>query len=173
MGKNTRDIKKFIDYAKEQGAKNARDFIISDIAFDSRVILKCMFGCEDFGKGHTCPYQRSPLNMEEYKKIFELYEYGIIINCDNKRVSQNISYEIERMAFLEGYYFAFSLSDCAVCKTCALGDALPCRFPKKARPAFHSVGIDVFKTARELGLPIKVLRDKDAPQNWYSAVFLE
>lgn len=44
----------------------------------------------------------------------------------------------------------------------------------KARPAFHSVGIDVFKTVRQFGLPIKTLSDADTEeQNWYSAVFID
>jgi hypothetical protein len=43
-----------------------------------------------------------------------------------------------------------------------------------ARPAFHSVGIDVFKTVRQFGLLIETLPSKDHPdQNWYSAVFIE
>jgi len=42
----------------------------------------------------------------------------------------------------------------------------------QARPAFHSVGIDVFGTVAKLGLPLKALRDADEEQNWYSAVWL-
>ncbi len=49
----------------------------------------------------------------------------------------------------------------------------PCVNPKKARPAFHSVGIDVFKTVRKFGLPIDTLKDENDPVNWYSAVFVE
>lgn len=164
---------KYIKKALDMGAKNSVKFSITDIAFDSRVILKCMFGCGDFGKSHTCPYQRSPLSMYEYKKVFKKYSHGIIIGCDEKPLSQHISYEIERDCYLDGYYFAFSLSDCGLCKSCAKGVEKECAFPKKARPAFHSVGIDVFKTVRSLGLPIEVLKDENEPQNWYSAVFIE
>jgi predicted metal-binding protein len=155
------------------GADYAVDFKIEDIVFDSRVILKCLFGCSDYGKLHTCPYQRSPLNMDEYKKVFQNYKYGIIIECSDKYKSQDISFEIERLAFLDGYYFAFSLSDCGLCEKCAKSDNDECRFPQKARPAFHSVGIDVFKTVRQLGLPINVLHDETDKQHWYSAVFVE
>jgi hypothetical protein len=35
------------------------------------------------------------------------------------------------------------------------------------------VGIDVFKTVRQLQMPLEVLVSKDSPQNWYSAVFIE
>jgi len=167
---------KYINMAKEMGVKNVVEFNISDIVFDPRVILKCMFGCSDYGLLHSCPYQRSPLSMEEYKKVFEHYSKGIIIGCADKASSQHISYEIERQCFLDGYYFAFSLSDCGLCKDCSKKIEKDCRFPAKARPAFHSVGIDVFKTVRDMGLPIDVLVDRkedNNKQNWYSAVFVE
>jgi len=163
----------YIEKALSMGAENAVRFSISDIAFDSRVVLKCLFGCDDFGRAHTCPYQRSPLNMDEYRRILSEYKWGVIIGCADKHTSQKISYEIERLCFLDGYYFAFSLSDCGLCGRCAKADEKACRFPKKARPAFHSVGIDVFKTARNFGLPIQVLVDENTPQHWYSAVFVE
>ena len=163
----------YIEKALEMGAKHAVRFSLDDIVFDSRVILKCIFGCSDYGKIHTCPYQKSPLSMDEYKNIFQKYTWGIIIGCDDKYASQNISFEIERLAFLDGYYFAFSLSDCAKCEKCAKSDCKECRFPQQARPAFHSVGIDVFKTVKQLGLPIGVLKDKTDAQHWYSAVFIE
>ena len=111
--------------------------------------------------------------MEEYRRIFEKYSKGLIIGCEDKISSQRISYEIERLCYLDGYYFAFSLSDCGMCDTCAKGKGKDCPFPKKARPSFHSVGIDVFKTVRGFGLPIEVLLNENDPQNWYSAVFVE
>ena len=165
-----------MDYVKkalEAGADYAKGFTAGDIVFDPRVILKCLFGCSDYGKIHTCPYQKSPLGMDEYKKILQLYKRGVIIGCHDKYKSQEISLEIERLAFLDGYYFAFSLSDCGLCAKCAKSDGIDCRFPEKARPAFHSVGIDVFKTVRQLDLPIDVLRREDDLQHWYSAVFIE
>ena len=165
--------KKLIDMALAAGAQNAVSFSIEDIVFDSRVVLKCIFGCDDYGKLHSCPYQRSPLNMDEYHDIFKKYSWGIIIGCKDKHSSQNISYEIERACFLDGYYFVFSLSDCGLCEQCAKTGAEDCRFPKKARPAFHSVGIDVFKTVRNFNLPIAVLKDEQDEQHWYSAVFVE
>ena len=163
----------YIKKALEMGAENAVRFSIENIFFDSRVVLKCIFGCVDYGKLHTCPYQRSPLSMDEYSGIFKNYKWGIIIGCKDKSTSQDISYEIERMCFLDGYYFAFSLSDCGLCGECAKGSSEDCRNPRKARPAFHSVGIDVFRTVRGFRLPIDVLKTEDDRQHWYSAVFIE
>jgi len=159
--------------ALELGADDVVIFNIEDIVFDSRTILKCMYGCADWGKGHTCPSRPGSLKPWEYKDVLKNYSWGIIIHSTKKKVSQDVSFEIEREAFLKGYYFAFSMSDCAVCPECAGFKGEPCRMPKKARPAFHSVGIDVFATVRKFGLPIETLKDTNDVQNWYSAVFIE
>ncbi len=164
---------KYIQLAEEMGAADCVDFNIEDIEFDPRTILKCMYGCSDWGKGNTCPSRDNNLSIKEYKQTFEKYSYGVIIHCHDKYSSQKILLEIERRAFLDGYYFAFSLSDCGLCKECAGCEGEDCRFPKQARPAFHSVGIDVFKTVRKFNLPIATLKDENDEQNWYSAVFIE
>jgi len=163
----------YIEKALKLGADHAVAFKIEDIVFDSRTILKCMFGCEDWGKGCTCPSRPNNLTLEQYKKVFENYKHGIIIHSKDKKKSQDISFEIEKEAFKDGYYFAFSLSDCSFCKECMGFKGQSCINPKKARPAFHSVGIDVFKTVRNFNLPIETLKNKEDEQNWYSAVFIE
>ncbi|MBL7134154.1 MAG: DUF2284 domain-containing protein [Phycisphaerae bacterium] len=163
----------FIELALSAGADDAVAFDIDDIVFDSRTILKCMFGCADWGRGHTCPSRPKSLMPWEYEKVLKRYAWGIIIHSTDKAVSQGASFAVEREAYLKGYYFAFSLSDCAICKTCASEHGEPCLAPKKARPAFHSVGIDVFKTVHKFDLPLEPLRDEDDEQNWYSAVFIE
>ncbi len=167
-------FKKYIDTALSMGAIDAVEFTISDIAFDSRTLLKCMFGCTDWGKCHVCPSRPGSPSAAEYKEMLSRYGGGIIIHTHDKKLSQKISFTIEGDAFRDGHYFAFSLSDCALCSQCAAVTHEPCRFARMARPAFHSVGIDVFKTARGLGLPIETLTDpENEEQNWYSAVFIE
>lgn len=166
-------LEAYLALAKDLGAKNAVAFKIEDIVFDPRVVLKCMFGCSDYGKAHTCPYQKSPLSMDEYRKIFEHFNWGIIIGCNEKKLSQEISYAVEKQAFSDGYHFSFSLSDCTLCKVCAKASDRDCVLPSKARPAFHAVGIDVFKTVKKFDLPLFVLNSPDDEENWYSAVFVE
>ncbi len=167
-------IDEMIEYAYELGAVDAVLFNIDDIVFDSRTLLKCMFGCEDWGYGHTCPSANPQVSLEQYEKMFKRYSYGIIVHANDKKTNQDISYLLESRAFTNGYYMAFSLSDCAVCKKCAGFDGKPCVNKKMARPAFHSVGIDVFATVKKFNLPIYTLKeDDDREQNWYAAVFIE
>lgn len=162
-----------IEKALDLGAVHAVPFQLQDIAFDSRTLLKCMFGCADWGKGHTCPSRPGSLEPEAYERILRKYRWGVVIHGHDKHTTQRVSYELERQAFFDGYYFAFSMSDCGLCESCAGQGGMPCRFPKKARPAFHSVGIDVFATVRGLGLPIHTLREEGEAQDWYAAVFVE
>ena len=165
---------KYISAALELGAVDAVEFKLSDICFDSRTLLKCKFGCTDWGRSHTCPSRPGSPSMAEYREMFSRYSGGVIVHTHDKALSQRISFRLEGEAFRDGYYFAFSLSDCALCRECAAVSNEPCRFAHMARPAFHSVGIDVFKTVRGLGLPIRTLTDADTEeQNWYSAVFIE
>jgi hypothetical protein len=44
---------------------------------------------------------------------------------------------------------------------------------KKVRPCDQSFGIDVYKTARQLGLPCEALQSKGAIQNRYGFVLLD
>jgi len=164
---------KLITHAENMGAVDVVSFTTEQIEFDSRTLLKCMFGCSDWGLNHTCPSRPGSLKPWEYKKIFKEYEWGLIIHTHDKKLSQDISFELERMAFLSDHYFAFSLSDCAICDECAGMNGEPCRAPRKARPAFHSVGIDVFKTVKKFNLPLYTLKSEEEKQNWYSAVFVE
>ena len=163
----------FVSHALELGADDAVEFKIEQIVFDSRTIIKCMFGCGDWGKGHTCPSRAGFLKPWEFEKVFRKYSWCIIVHSHSKKISQKVSYELERKAFTAGYYFAFSMSDCALCKECLGFLGKECANPSKARPAFHSVGIDVFATVRKFDLPIETLKDEAQEKNWYSALFVE
>ena len=158
--------------ALELGADDALIFRMDQIVFDPRTLLKCMYGCEDWGKGHTCPSAPGSLKPWEYERILQRYEWGGIVHSTSKKISQDISFTLEREAFLAGHYFAFSMSDCAICQECAGFKGKPCIAPGRARPAFHSVGIDVFATVKQFDLPLSTLKSEDEVQNWYSAVFV-
>lgn len=166
------NIDKYIKIAEEKGAATVKVVTPDEIVFDGRTLLKCMFGCDTWGKGPTCPSRPGALKPWEYEPLLRKYKHVLIIHAQDKKVSQNASYEVERAAFLDGDALAFSMSDCALCAECFGAAGKPCKNPRKARPAFHSIGIDVFSTVHKLGLPLVALKSEDEPQNWYSAVWL-
>jgi len=167
------DLQRYRDLALSLGAADAVPFTPDEIVFEPRTILKCMFGCSDWGRGPTCPSRPGSLMPWEYETLLRRYQWGVIIHSSDKKIAQEASFAIEKQAFIDGYYLAFSMSDCACCPECVGLKDKPCAHPDKARPAFHSVGIDVFATAHAFGLPIETLESEDEPQNWYAAVWVE
>ncbi|MCL2408080.1 MAG: DUF2284 domain-containing protein [Oscillospiraceae bacterium] len=163
---------KYINIAIAQGAQHAVAVTPDDIAFDGRTLLKCMFGCADWGKGCTCPSKDGFLKPGEFEPLLRRYKTVLIIHSPDKKIAQKAAYAVEREAYLDGDALVFSMSDCAICEKCAGKDGESCRDVKHARPAFHSVGIDVFATVKKLGLPLKPLKDEEEEQNWYAAVWL-
>jgi len=165
---------KYINLALSLGATNAVAVTPNDIVFDGRTLLKCMFGCSDWGRGCTCPSRGNFLKPWELEPLLRKYKFVLIIHSPDKKIAQKASYAVEKEAYFDGDVMVFSMSDCAICATCAgkEKDGGACRDVKRARPAFHSVGIDVFATVKKLGLPLEALREEGEDQNWYAAVWL-
>jgi len=162
----------YISLALSSGAKHAVMITPEEIVFDGRTLLKCMFGCDDWGMGPTCPSRAQSLKPWEYEVLLKKYTSVLVIHTQEKHLAQKISLMIEKVAYYKGDVFAFSMSDCALCEECVSQKGDACRNVLSARPAFHSVGIDVFTTVHKLGLPLKPLEDETEIQNWYAAVWL-
>ena len=169
---------KFLLYAKEalkMGALDALILPVDRIVFDHRTILKCMYGCRSWNNSWVCPSAPKALMPWEAQRVLELYSWALLIHTRTKKAGHEVSFAIESKAYVDGYYFAFSLSDCAICEVCAYQRRQPCIDARRARPAMQAMGIDVFATVRAVGLPIETLKDPDQRQreNWYSLVFFE
>jgi len=165
------NLKRYVADALAKGARDALVINAKDIVLDPRTMLKCRFGCSGWGHNWTCPSAPGAVTVWEFAQIIKHYKKALLIHTHDKRLAQDISFAIEQKAYMDGAYFAFSLSDCAVCKECRYPK--PCRAAKKARPAMQAVGIDVFSTARKQGLTLKTLKAKDDQQNWYSLVLID
>jgi len=163
---------KYINMALSLGADHAVLVTPDDIVFDGRTLLKCMFGCSDWGHGPTCPSRGGFLKPWELEPLLRKYKSVLIIHSTDKKIAQKASYAIEKEAYFDGDVMVFSMSDCAICGSCAGKAGKACVDVKRARPAFHSVGIDVFATVHKLGLPLLSLREEGEEQNWYAAVWL-
>ncbi len=164
-------LARYTKLAMKMGAAHAVALKASDIVLDPRTYLKCMYGCKDWGRNWTCPSAPGAIKPWDFKNILKRYKSAILVHCADKKLSQKISYSLEREAFLNGHYFAFSMSDCSLCDGCAHPE--PCRLPKQARPAMQALGIDVYATAKRQNLPLFPLRNENEAQNWYSLVLVE
>jgi predicted metal-binding protein len=85
--------------------------------------------------------------VDSYKKSFDLVKLRL----------HSIVHKTEAQAFAMGYRFAagFAAGSCVLCPECSAtkNPQAPCRHPFRARPSMEAVGIDVFKTAENAGLP--------------------
>ena len=166
--------------ALDSGASAIVNIKPSDVITANWVRLKCQFGCKNYGTKLTCPpYSPTP---EQTRKVLDEYQTAYLIRYDGflhfdtyppKDLPQAITnvslhvckatYEMERFAFLSGYYKAFSYGAhrCRKCDVCALYDNKGCKFPIDTRPSLESSGIDVFATAKNVGLDTHVVPDKN------------
>jgi predicted metal-binding protein len=163
---------KYARLARRLGAADALVIAAGDVVVDGRAYLKCLYGCKGWNANWTCPSAPGALKPWEFEPLLRRYRGAVLIHCGEKRASQAISGQVEAAAFRDGHYFAFAMSDCALCKRCSY-PGKPCRDPARARPAMQGLGIDVFATVHKFGLPLATLADRDAqPQNWYSLVLI-
>jgi predicted metal-binding protein len=165
-------MEKYIDLAKELQMVNALIISPKEIFFDMRAILKCRWGCEDFSDGNIRCQNRGTAYQERVEMV-KKYNRILLVHSHDARELSAAVLEIERIAFLDGYYFAFALRTCNLCRDCAVKQGDLCPTPDKVRPCEASFGIDVYKTARNLGLPCEVLQNKDDTQNRYGFVLIE
>jgi len=165
------ELEKYVRKALEMGAESAKTVSVQDLVFDPRTILKCMYGCEDWGKSWSCPSAPKALMPWEAEKVLRRYSHGMLVHTHDAKKLQEITYQIEMEAFYYGHHFAFALAECYLCETCVFPE--PCKFPAKARPSMQALGIDVYATVKKLGLPIKILKSMDETPNYYGLVLLE
>lgn len=165
-------IDKYIKSAKRAGILDAQLVSSDDIVFDIRANLKCGWGCDrsirtsircdDRG---TSPHERVQM-VKQYHKI-------LLLHSNNSHLLSKTILELERLAFLDGYYFAIALRTCNLCAECQALKGKQCLYPNKVRPCETMFGIDVYKTVRQLGLPCETLQNEEDPQNRYGFLLID
>ncbi len=115
--------------------------------------LKCMHGCEMFGKSWSCPPATPDFNeaaniISEYRRAFMIKLPG---SLETQIKLQPLLLEMEKKLVSSGFYkaFVFFSAACGFCKKCSYPE--PCRKPVMKRPTLESFGIDVFETAKKAG----------------------
>ena len=153
------------------------------------VRLKCRYGCDNYGKHLCCPpfythpagdkshpseYRNAVLARFEAKPDGKLPPKHAVKALNNSvvRIQKTVA-ELERTAFLAGFYKAFGMNamPCALCETCVIEeiqkkdqavfelDGVKCKNKEIMRPSMEACGIDVFKTLQNAGYKPRVLKD--------------
>ncbi len=166
-------MEKYITMAKDLRMLNAKLISPDDIVFDIRAMLKCRWGCENFLDANNIRCHPRGTSHEERIAMINQYKHILIVHSHDARCVSEAVLAIEKAAFLDGYYFAFSIRGCTLCKNCRVEEGEPCPTPEKIRPCDQLFAIDMYKTVGNLGLPIQVLQNKDEVQNRYGLVLID
>jgi len=80
--------------------------------------------------------------------------------------------ELERQAFLKGYYSAFGLA-CGPCPYCDECNLEECVHPDLARPSMEACGIDVYATVRRDGFDLEVVKSRDEKPTYFALLLVK
>ncbi len=191
----------FVEVALRAGATAAKIIPATSVVIDERVRFKCEVPrCAGYGQFLTCPPHVMSVDtfkkvLSHYKwGLLVQVEAKDIDSTDKskRRIDQTILMkyrdlhrpfkvelleivgEVESEAFKKGFRFASGLvgGSCVLCERCVDGKfSRRCRHPFRARPPMEAVGIDVIKTAQNVGLPIHLSSSKDVL--WTGLVLLD
>ncbi|MGB8951996.1 MAG: DUF2284 domain-containing protein [Candidatus Aminicenantales bacterium] len=154
-----------------------------NIVVSQWVRIKCMFGCEEYGRTAVCPPQVP--SVSECRKFFDEFSGAVIFHFEKKvpRPEDRFAWtrkinlkllKLEREIFLDGYEKSFLLimDSCNFCAECS-GKQEICKKPRLARPTPEAMAVDVFSTVRKIGYPIEVLSDYGQTMNRYAFLLIE
>jgi predicted metal-binding protein len=169
-------LKAYRKKALEMGIDEAKIVHPGSITTAPWVRMKCQFGCPNFGRGLCCPPYSPPPDIT--RKVIDSYQKAILLHkrFNQEEVTTGFNESIvrlERRIFLDGYYKVWSMGTgrCRICKECEPTGF--CKHGAKARPSMEACGIDVYKTARDNGFPINVVRTHEEERNHFGLVLVE
>lgn len=164
---------KYIKMAKELGMVDAVLATPDDICFDTRTMLKCLWGCQEHFPHDTERCGMRGTTFPERVEMVRRYRHILVVHSHDAQALGRATLELERAAFLDGYYMSFAVRSCNLCESCSVTQGKPCPTPEKIRPCDQAFGIDVYKTVRGLGLPLNVLKTKDDVPDRYGFVLID
>jgi len=145
---------------------------VEKIVIGDWVRKKCRFGCAVYGKNLQCP----PYGMKSKETLDLLKAYKCSLLLEGSPPGKEFHNRLllmEKKAFLAGYHKAlvFGAGHCPVCSKCP-GDDI-CRYPEKARPSMEGSGIDVYSTAKNAGISLKPVADRNQYVKYIGLLLLE
>jgi predicted metal-binding protein len=190
-----------VEKARELGADAAVLLSARDVVIDERVRLKCAVPvCQGYGNYLHCPPNTFSVaefreilarfdtallvQVESPRNSLDIDDEGLanknaaeledLLHGDSNRRLLSLIGRLEAEAFKAGFYYATGLAGgiCLLCPDCVrVASGEPCRHPYEARPSMEGVGIDVYRTAANAGLPIALSADE--PVRWTGIVLVD
>lgn len=169
------EIVRLMNFIREKGG-DSMPLAANSIVTGEWVRMKCLFGCNGFGRRFSCPpYTPTPV---ETRAVLDCYSHALLVRFDGDvgkttperlvsremtRYVQTVMFELEEMAFHDGFYKAFGYTghQCGWCGKCAAKEmgavVTDCKNRRKMRPSMEAAGIDVYATCAAAGWELGVL----------------
>jgi len=171
-----KSLEDYCEKALELGVGGAKKIDPRSVVTAEWVRMKCQFGCTGFGLNLCCPPHAPTPDIT--RKVIDSYKKAILLHRrlkkgERSKILNEIMVHLEIEIFLDGYYKAWSMGSgpCRLCKEC--DPASPCKHGYEARPSMEACGIDVFKTARDNGFHIEVVKTHDDERNVFGLILVE
>lgn len=163
---------------KKYNVDEAMIIYTSKVEVRDWVVLRCKYGCEQYGKSHTCPPNSIP--TETMRNVLKEYKRAILVAAKTKGVEDQARLrqaliEMEKALFLKKYYKAFALVPgcCDKCEPCAAEKGKECTHANEKRPCIEGTGIDVFSLVSKYKKNIHPLTDKNKSFESYGLILLD
>ncbi len=160
------------DFSHELGMDDMIPILPEDIVTAVWPREKCRFGCELFGKGLQCP--PNGMDHEKTRQLLDSYTTAFLVRgAPPGKDFHKAMLSLEKKAFLDGYHkaFVFGAGPCVVCPQCP--EDGQCRHPNLARPCMEGSGIDVYATAKNVGVSLKPLKEKGLYVTYIGLLLME
>lgn len=164
------DFEYLVVAALNGGADRAVLISTEQVVVDNRVRLKCRVPiCKNYNHCLMCP--PNTLTVEEFRGLLSQYSQALLLQIKAKGRSeadiieaelqvQNLISDLETKALMAGNYFVagFGAAHCRLCPECVgVHSKEQCRHPFRARPSMEAVGIDIYQTSANSGIPVNLL----------------
>jgi len=133
--------------------------------------------CGIYGKCWMCPPAIGEINelMKTVRSFSGAILYQTVYDIEDSfdiegmfeakkahaRVSEKLEEKIQLQLKSQGTerYLHLTCGGCFLCKTCAIAENKPCRFPRKALSSLEAYGIDVYNTTKDT--PLKYINGQN------------
>lgn len=169
------EVVRLTAFIREKGG-DAIPLPAKDVVTGEWVRMKCLFGCNGFGRRFSCPpYTPMP---SETRAVLDGYTHTLLVRffgdvgetAPERPVSREMTQyvqtgmsAVESMAFHDGFYKAFSYTghQCGWCARCCAKEEgaviTDCKNRRRMRPSMEAAGIDVYATCANAGWDLDVL----------------
>lgn len=161
---------KYIDFLVNEGATIALVIDTSAIVVADWPIMKCRYGCPNYGKNRACP-PFAPA-AEETRCILAGYSRAILFCTEKMDAGTPLALSCLSKLNADGFYrsIGFGTGPCTLCSECKLHD---CPMPYKVLPSPEACGVDVVATVRRAGLSIDMPPKPGAPLKCYGFILVD